>query len=64
MSVNAYEEELYPSKDAFHAPCTARATTYCASGLAALVAAKVGKVLLNRPYRRQVVIDFRQAVIM
>ncbi len=64
MSVATYEEELYPSKDAFHAPCTARATTYCASGLAALVAAKVGKVLLGRPYRRQVVIDFRQAVMM
>ena len=63
-SVAAYEPELYPSTDAFHAPCTARATVYCACGLASLVAAKVGKVVLARPHRRQVVIDFRQALML
>jgi len=63
-SVQAYEAELYPSREALQAPCTAKATMYCASGLAALMAAKVGKVLLRRPYRRQLTIDFRNALLV
>ena len=64
LSVQAYEEELYPSTEAFRAPCTARATIYCAAGLAALMAAKVAKVLLGRPYRKELTVDWRQAILL
>ena len=64
LSVRDYEEELYPSSEAFQAPCTARATIYCASGLGALMAAKVAKILLHRPHRRELTVDFRQAILM
>ena len=64
LSVRDYEEELYPSSQAFHAPCTARATIYCASGLGALMAAKVAKILMHRPHRRELTVDFRQAILM
>jgi len=64
LSVADYEAELYPSSEALQAPCTAKATVYCAAGLAAFVAAKVGKVILGRPYRSRFVVDFRQALMV
>ena len=64
LSVADYETELYPSSEALQAPCTAKATVYCAAGLAAFVAAKVGKVILGRPYRNRFVVDFRQALLV
>jgi DNA repair protein RadC len=64
LSVRAYESELYPSSEALQAPCTAKATIYCAAGLAAFIAAKVGKYLMGRPYRNSLTIDFRQAILI
>jgi len=64
LSVADYESELYPSSEALQAPCTAKTTVYCAAGLAAFVAAKVGKVILGRPYRSRFVVDFRQALMV
>jgi hypothetical protein len=60
----AYEAELYPSTEAFRAPCTARSTIYCASGLSAFLAATVGNHLAGRRYRRELVVDFRQGLIV
>ncbi len=60
----AYQAELYPSTDAFRAPCTARSTIYCAAGLAAFLAATVGNHLAQRRYRREMVVDFRQGLIV
>lgn len=62
--VRAYEEELYPSSDALQAPCTARATTYCATGLAAFIASTVGQFLAERRFRKNLVVDFRQGIVM
>ena len=59
-----YQNELYPSTEAFHAPCTARATMYCASGLAALVCAQVANHVSGRPTRQQTTIDFRNTVMI
>ena len=64
LSAVDYETELYPSSEALQAPCTAKATVYCAAGLAAFVAAKVGKVVLGRPYRSRFAVDFRQALLV
>lgn len=60
----AYQAELYPSTEALRAPCTARSTIYCASGLAAFLAATVGNHLAGRRYRRELVIDFRQGIMI
>lgn len=60
----AYESELYPSTEALRAPCTARSTIYCASGLAAFLAATVGNHLAGRRYRRELIVDFRQGFIV
>jgi hypothetical protein len=59
-----YEAELYPSTEALRAPCTARSTIYCASGLSAFLAATVGNHLAGRRYRRELVVDFRQGILI
>ena len=56
-SCRAYEEELYPSSEAFHAPCTAKATIYCAAGLAAFIAGTIAGVINGRA-PANLVVDF------
>jgi glycine/D-amino acid oxidase-like deaminating enzyme len=58
LSVKKYEEELYPSSAAFHAPCTAKATMYCACGLAAFVGAMVAGYTMGRRLD-SLVVDWR-----
>jgi hypothetical protein len=60
----AYQEGLYPSTEALRAPCTARSTIYCAAGLSSFLAATVGNHLSGRRYRRELVVDFRQGLIV
>lgn len=59
-----YEEHLYPSSEAFHAPCTAKATMYCASGLSAFVASQVANYASDRPTRPELTVDFRNLVLV
>ncbi len=59
-----YEETLHPSSEAFRAPCTARATMYCASGLAAFIAGQVANYASDRPTREVMNIDFRNGLIL
>ena len=54
-----YEEDLYPSSEAFHAPCTAKATVYCAAGLAAYIADTVAGYAVGRAVH-SVVVDWTQ----
>jgi hypothetical protein len=56
-----YEEDLYPSSEAFHAPCTAKATVYCAAGLAALIGGVVAGHAVGRA-EHSIVVDWSQAV--
>ena len=50
-----YEEDLYPSSEAFQAPCTAKATAYCAAGLAAFIGSLVAGYVNDRQVRGLVV---------
>jgi len=59
-----YEDTLYPSSEALHVPCTARATMYCASGLAAFIASQVAQYASDRPTRPELVVDFRNAIMI
>jgi hypothetical protein len=59
-----YEETLHSSADAYRAPCTAKATMYCASGLAAFIASAVAQYASDRPTRAEMVIDFRNGLIL
>ena len=59
-----YEETLHPSSEAYRAPCTARATMYCASGLAAFIAAQVANYASDRPTRDEMTVDFRNGIII
>ncbi len=59
-----YEETLHPSSEAYRAPCTARATMYCASGLAAFIAGQVANYASDRPTRDEITVDFRNALIL
>jgi molybdopterin/thiamine biosynthesis adenylyltransferase len=59
-----YEETLYPSSEALHAPCTARATMYCASGLAAFIASQVAQYASDRPTRPELTVDFRNGLML
>ena len=59
-SCRRYEEDLYPSSEAFHAPCTAKATVYCAAGLGAFIGGMVAGYGLGRPLH-SLVLDWTQA---
>lgn len=59
-----YEDQLHPSAEAFRAPCTARATMYCASGLAAMVCAQIANWVSGRPTKPHLAIDFRNALLI
>jgi hypothetical protein len=59
-----YEDTLYPSAEALHAPCTARATMYCASGLAAFIASQVAQYASDRPTRPELTVDFRNGLML
>ena len=56
-SCRKYEGNLYPSSEAFQAPCTAKATMYCAGGLAAFICSMVAGCANGRQVRGMVV-DF------
>ena len=61
---NWYEETLHASSESFQAPCTAKATMYCASGLAAFIAAQVANYASDRPTRQEMTVDFRNGIIL
>ena len=58
-----YEADLYPSSEALHARCTAKATMFCAAGLGALVGALVAGHVMGRQVS-SVVVDWRNLVLM
>ena len=62
-SVRRYEQDLYPSSEAFHAPCTAKATIYCAAGLAAFIGAIVAGHANGRMVEG-VVVDWRTSTLI
>ena len=62
-SCRKYEEDLYPSTEALQAPCTAKATVYCAAGLAAYVGALVAGYAVGRQVKG-VVIDWVNLVVV
>jgi molybdopterin-synthase adenylyltransferase len=62
-SCRKYEEEIYPSSEAFQAACTARATIYCACGLAAYVGAAVAGYAVGRQIRG-VVVDWVNGTVV
>jgi len=62
-SCRRYEEEMYPSSEAFHAPCTAKATIYCAAGLAAFIAGTVAGFITGRA-PANLVVDFRTMTLI
>ncbi len=59
-----YEDTLYPSSEAYRAPCTAKATMYCASGLAAFIASQVANYASDRPTKPELTVDFRNALML
>ena len=59
-----YDDTLYPSSEALHAPCTARATMYCASGLAAFIASQIAQYASDRPTKQEMTVDFRNGLIV
>jgi molybdopterin-synthase adenylyltransferase len=59
VAVDAYEKKhLFPSTEATPGKCTARSTMYCASGLAAMIAARVSNFINKRP-DTDILVDFR-----
>lgn len=59
-----YDDTLYPSSEAFRAPCTAKATMYCASGLAAFIASQVANYASDRPVKPDMTVDFRNGLLL
>ena len=62
-SCRKYEEDLYPSNEAYHAPCTAKATIYCAAGLASFIGAIISAHINNRR-PAGLIIDFRNMQLL
>jgi molybdopterin/thiamine biosynthesis adenylyltransferase len=59
-----YEDTLYPSSEAHRAACTAKATMYCASGLAAFITSQVANYASDRPTRPELTVDFRNGLML
>lgn len=59
-----YEDTLYPSSEAYRAPCTARATMYCASGLSAFIVSQVANYASDRPTKQELTVDFRNGILL
>ena len=59
-----YEDTLYPSSQAYRAPCTAKATMYCASGLSAFIVSQVANYASDRPTKQEMTIDFRNGLML
>jgi hypothetical protein len=59
-----YEDTLYPSSEAHRAPCTAKATMYCASGLAAFIVSQVANYASDRPVKQEMTVDFRNGLML
>jgi len=57
--VRRYETELYPSSEAFSAPCTARSIIYTAFNVAALITGQVKKYAAGQSYSRDITFDAR-----
>jgi len=63
-SADTYEEQhLFPSTEATPGACTARSTMYCASGLAAYIAARVSNYI-NKREDKDIIIDFRNMKVL
>lgn len=62
-SHSAYAATL-DTTDVFRAACTAKATMYCATGLASLVVAQVAQWCSGREYRDKFTIDFRNTMMV
>ena len=62
--VARYENTMHPSSEAIQKRCTAKATIYCACGLAAMICAKVKKHLAGDPFHKSITIDFRQSILL
>ena len=62
-SCRRYEEDLYPSSEALHAPCTAKATMYCAAGLSSFIGAMVAGHV-NGKRAEGMIVDFRNQVLL
>ena len=54
-----YQASLHSSDDAFQAPCTARATVYCAAGISALIASTVRQHVAGERVSRELIQDWR-----
>ena len=62
-SCRRYEEDLYPSSEALQAPCTAKATVYCAAGLSSFIGGAVTGYANGRKIEGMVV-DFRNDLML
>ena len=59
-----YENNLYPSKDAFQAPCSARSIIYTVLGTGCYASSIVRKYLAGEPYPKEMVLDFKLGLIL
>jgi hypothetical protein len=57
-------EGLFPSSLAQPVPCTAKATSYCATVAAGLAVRAVKRLLMGQPVERQVDIDLANLMVM
>jgi ThiF family len=62
--IRRYEAELFPSSEAFTAPCTARSIIYTAFSVAALITGQVKKYAAGQSYSRDITFDARLTHMM
>ena len=56
--LKAYEETLFDDSEGYEAPCTEKATVFCAQGLAAWIASIVADYVMSEPIHKFVEVDF------
>lgn len=59
-----YEQSLYSSADAYHAPCSQQSIIYTVLGTACFGSGIIKKYLLNQAYPKELVVDFKLNMIL
>ena len=62
--VAAYENTLHTSQEALQARCTEKAVIYTVLGIASAICGRVANHLRGDPYPKDVVLDFRQGMVV
>ena len=62
--VRAYADSLHAPEEVFEAPCTAKATLYCAGAIASVICGTVVRFVMGEDFKRSLIFDLKQMILI